>query len=54
MMQGVLNATDVEVAVRGPGHHYGTKFKCDYSDMPVTLIEQVAVKNVKISANREP
>ena len=44
---------EIKKSVGGLGHHYGPKGKCGYSDMSVTLIEQVAVKTFKFLANRE-
>ena len=35
------------------GHHYGSKGKCDYKDLSIILIEQVAQKNLKFLADRE-
>ena len=37
----------------GLGHHYGSKGVCNYSDVSVTLIEQVKHKNLEFLANRE-
>jgi hypothetical protein len=44
---------EVKKNIGGLGHHYGAKGKCDYKDMLVTLIEQVAEKNLKFLAERE-
>ena len=37
----------------GLGHHYGSKGACAYSDLSVTLIEQVEHKNLEFLAERE-
>ena len=37
----------------GLGHHYGSKGVCSYSDVSITLIEQVRDKNMQFLADRE-
>ena len=44
---------EIKKDVGGLGHHYGSKGKCDYKDLSIILIEQVAQKNLKFLADRE-
>ena len=44
---------EIKKDVGGLGHHYGSKGKCEYKDLSITLIEQVAHKNLKFLAERE-
>ena len=47
------NDIQIKKDVGGLGHHYGSKGKCDYKDLSITLIEQVAQRNMKFLADRE-
>ena len=44
---------EIKKNVGGLGHHYGSKGKCEYKDMSITLIERVSEKNLKFLADRE-
>ena len=44
---------EIKKSVGGLGHHYGQKGRCEYKDLSITLIEQVAQKSMKFLADIE-